>query len=152
MDETLLPTLLIAFSVALICAVIVIVWQLGSRFNVDRKSETKRGRDQANAEDEQKPDTSSLRKSGTLVVAGKRFQFNYDAADSADVKRLLDLIKTSLALLKESKYPDIVSSRARECEGLIKKLRGVTSLNSIAIGEISDRFRAYVEDLSASLA
>ncbi|MDR0664602.1 MAG: hypothetical protein LBF86_03675 [Helicobacteraceae bacterium] len=150
MEEAGLSLLLIALGAALIITVIVILWQLRSRFGGGVEPIESDERPQSKAK-ETKQETINRRKSGALIVAGKRFAFSYDESKEEDVKRLINLIKSSLALLKESKYPDIVFSRARECEGLIVKLKGITGLDEIAIGEIVDCFKEYVDKLSRSL-
>jgi hypothetical protein len=150
-SETILSIALIALGAALVVAVVAIVWQLKSRFGVkqnpfgDADAQTK-------APQKAEPrSAASRKKKGALVVAGERYEFDYDGAEEENVKRTLDLIKSSLILLKESKYPDIIASRARECAGLIKRLKRITDLDEIAIGEIVERFEEYADSLAASL-
>ncbi|MDR2638876.1 MAG: hypothetical protein LBC09_03445 [Helicobacteraceae bacterium] len=153
METTALSFLLIALGATLIVAVIAILWQLKYRFGgAQEPQEPLDSYDRPAAKTaEAKRAAVNARKAGALVVAGKRFIFDYKQTNEIEVKRVLDLIKGSLALLKESKYPDVVSSRARECEGLIKKLKGITSLDEGAIGEIVDRFKQYAQKLANSL-
>ncbi|MDR2152791.1 MAG: hypothetical protein LBO72_08220 [Helicobacteraceae bacterium] len=153
MKEANLTLLLIAVGAMLIVTVVVILWQLKSRFGLKQEpQESTKTSDRVQTPIKTaKSEAPKRRESGELIVAGKRFTFEYEKAREGEAKRALELIKTSLALLKESKYADIVSSRARECETLIKKLKGVTSLDEIAIGEIVERFREYAENLSNSL-
>ncbi|MDR1911012.1 MAG: hypothetical protein LBQ52_01520 [Helicobacteraceae bacterium] len=145
MNETYLSLLLIALSLALIAMFIAVLWQLRSRFGAERRALE----EYSPAPIKQEPKTvKSSRKRGTIVIARARYEFDYNVADEESVKKLLDLIKSSLALLKESKYPDIIASRARECEALIKRLKEHTNLRGAAIAEIVERFRRYASNIA----
>ncbi|GHV03376.1 hypothetical protein AGMMS50229_02340 [Campylobacterota bacterium] len=96
------------------------------------------------------PKAKSNRKNGLLVINNRRFEFSFKREEEDDVGRLMGLIKHSLSLLKETKYKDIIASRAKECETLIKQLDKLTDLDKMAMQEILDCFKEYANGLKAA--
>lgn len=90
------------------------------------------------------------RKRGVLIVAGQRYEFFYDPKEEEEVVRLMELIKHSLLLLKETKYPDIIASRAKEGEALMKRLPSLTSLDAGQMQQMIERFREYAQSLQGA--
>ncbi|MDR0747854.1 MAG: hypothetical protein LBE89_08230 [Helicobacteraceae bacterium] len=96
------------------------------------------------------PKRAAKRKSGVLIVAGKKFSFDYREKDEESVARLLGLIKNSLQLIKESKYKEVIASRAAEGESLLKKLGGVITFSDDgSMDDILDCFAQYVKTLKS---
>ncbi|GHS86727.1 hypothetical protein FACS189487_01530 [Campylobacterota bacterium] len=164
MENGALESALVAVvGLLLLIAFVAILWQLKSRFGAQGepleiekiKPRAARGSVKESAAATASKEAAAAKKSGlkkgALIVAGKTFEFEYDEQSEQEARKLLDLIKHSLALLKETKYADIVNSRARECEALIKKLKTCTKLDELAIGEITSHFREYAAQLASSL-
>ncbi|MDR3163277.1 MAG: hypothetical protein LBT81_05420 [Helicobacteraceae bacterium] len=113
-----------------------------------RNSAAPEGKAAVAASEKTLPKGKSGRKSGVLIVAGRRFSFNYKERDDESVTRLLDLIKHSLQLIKESKYKEVIASRVAECEALLKKLGGVITFSEGgSMDDILDHFASYVKTL-----
>lgn len=143
MSENALVLALMIVGVLLIAAVLMLLFQFRHRFGLQESSLIGEVSPVAKAA-RPVPDG---RKRGVLIVAGRRFEFFYKPAEEDEVVRLMELIKHSLALLKETQYPDIIASRAKECETLMKRLPSHTSLDGIQVQEMLDTFRQYVSTL-----
>ena len=98
-----------------------------------------------------KPDQPKRKKKrGLLVVCGERFEFDYNSADEPEVVRLVELIKHSLVLLDESQYADIVASRAKETQTLMKQLRHNTRFEPGDLERMIKIFTDYAKELQGS--
>ncbi|MDR3347178.1 MAG: hypothetical protein LBN32_01050 [Helicobacteraceae bacterium] len=142
---------LLALTIAILCAlllmsIVIILMHLKSKAAFGAEA-------QEGAPNAQRATSKKARgnKNGKLIVGDREFEFSYSVINSDDVKRQIGLIKHSLALLKESKYPDIIASRAKECEALISKLDTITTLNKSAIDDILANLKAHVNSLRAAM-
>ncbi len=90
------------------------------------------------------------RKRGELIVAGEHFGFDYSDRDEAEVVRLIELIKHSLSLLGETQHADIVASRAKETETLMKQLRHSARFEPGGLDEMLQLFRRYAKEVQGS--
>jgi hypothetical protein len=90
------------------------------------------------------------RKRGELVVNGEHFGFDYSNMDEPEVVRLVELIKHSLSLLGETQYADIVASRAKETEGLMKQLRYTARFEAGELDRMIGIFRDYAKEIQGS--
>lgn len=138
MNETVLLIAVLIFGALLIIGMILLVLQLRHRFVLE---ETKRPQSKPSS----KP--KSIDKKVILLVNSREFEVFYKEKDGSEVTRLTELIKYSLTLLKDTKYPDIIASRAKETESLIKQLPKITTLSAKDLNEILSEFREFVASI-----
>ena len=140
MNETVLLLAVLIFGVLLVGAMVILVMQLRHRFALEEKKPAlKEAKKPAKAK-------TDLKKA-VLIVNSEEFEIYYKPENQDDVIRLTELIKHSLALLKETKYRDIIASRAKECETLIKQLPKFTSLNRSELDLILEQLKEFVDSL-----
>lgn len=138
MNETVLLIAVLIFGALLIIGMILLVLQLRHRFVLE---ETKRPQSKPSS----KP--KSIDKKVILLVNSREFEVFYKEKDGSEVTRLTELIKYSLTLLKDTKYPDIIASRAKETESLIRQLPKITTLSAKDLNEILSEFREFVASI-----
>lgn len=138
MNETVLLIAVLIFGALLIIGMILLVLQLRHRFVLE---ETKRPQSKPSS----KPKNTD--KKVILLVNSREFEVFYKEKDGSEVTRLTELIKYSLTLLKDTKYPDIIASRAKETESLIKQLPKITTLSAKDLNEILSEFREFVASI-----
>ncbi|MDR2906083.1 MAG: hypothetical protein LBU73_09030 [Helicobacteraceae bacterium] len=157
MQSDMLQVALIAVvGLILIVSFAAILWQLKSRFGAGTNSlppiaPIKPAVKTPAANNASKTPPPSGKRHGSITIAHKTFEFYYKISDEAEAKKLLELIKQSIALMKESKYPDIAKSRAKESESLIRRLKSCTDLDEIKVSEIAEYFKESANALVASL-
>lgn len=140
MNETVLLLAVLIFGVLLVGAMVILVMQLRHRFALEEKKPA--------LKEVKKPIKAKTDlKKAVLIVNSEEFEIYYKPENQDDVIRLTELIKHSLALLKETKYRDIIASRAKECETLIKQLPKFTSLNRSELDLILEQLKEFVDSL-----
>lgn len=139
MNETVLLLAVVIFGLLLAVAMVILVMQLRHRFELEEKKPA--------AKPQPKQPLKSDLKRAVIIVNGEEFEIFYKPSDEKEVIRLTELIKHSLSLLKETKYKDIIASRSKECETLIKQLPKVTTLKQSELNRILEQLREFVNSL-----
>jgi hypothetical protein len=82
---------------------------------------------------------------GLISVLNQQFRFSYQPKDYQLLKETSSQIKTSLQLLKESKYSDILASREEATIKGIRALSKLTNLDETDSKLIMNLIKQYIE-------